>query len=71
MHINGNNGSLSPRPDEAAPSTHSSLVYETFRRLQIIRKSGSIIVDGRSLDISSVVAVTRCQSSLTFICSEH
>lgn len=37
----------------------------------MIRKRGNVILDGNSLDIASVVAVSRCQPSSMFICSEH
>ena len=39
--------------------TYSELVYETYEKLREIRSANHIIIDGETLDIPSVVAVSR------------
>lgn len=40
-------------------SAHSSLVHQICTSLQIIRRKGHVEVDGESLDVPTVVAVSR------------
>lgn len=47
-------------------STHSLLVYELFKKFQDITRNGNVNVNGESLDIPTVVAVSRYISRQPF-----
>ncbi|KAL8778976.1 MAG: hypothetical protein Q9213_007161 [Squamulea squamosa] len=57
---NDMNGSIDRSQQNDKPaSSHLSLVYHLFRRLQGIIHDGSVKINGEDLDISTVVAVSR------------
>ena len=65
-HINEINGATSPndstdhsKHSNPLASTHSLLVYDLFKKFQYITRVGSVKVNGESLDIPAVVAVSR------------
>ena len=58
-HVDAANGNID-RPEHSDPltSTHSSLAYDLFTRLQDITRNGNVRVNGENLDIPTVVAVS-------------
>ena len=64
--INADNfDSIISRHSEPLSSTHSLLVYKTFEKLQRILRNGKVKIDGESLDIPTVVAVSKYRTSVS------
>lgn len=42
-------------------SEHWTLVRDLWRKLELLRKDGKVVIDGGSLDLASIVAVSRCK----------
>ncbi len=45
-------------------SEHWTLVQDTWKKLERLRKNGKVVIDGGSLDLASIVAVSRCEPDL-------
>ena len=60
-------GDYPPHHSEPIDSTHSLLVHKTFERLQSIKRNGYVKINGKSLDIPSIVAVSRCAVHLLLV----
>lgn len=58
VHLVNGNIDHSKHSDPLA-STHSLLVYDLFKKLQDITRDGNVKVNGESLDIPTVVAVSK------------
>lgn len=48
----------------SADSEHWTLVQDTWKKLERLRKDGKVVIDGGSLDLASIVAVSRCEQEL-------
>ena len=54
---------------ESSKSTvmeHWNLVAESWRKIEQLRTNGKVVIDGTSLDVPSIVAVARYDSSLVY-----
>jgi hypothetical protein len=54
-------------PSKSSGSGHSehwTLVQDTWKKLERLRKNGKVVIDGGSLDLASIVAVSRCEPDL-------
>ncbi len=45
-------------------SEHWTLVQDSWKKLDRLRKDGKVVIDGGSLDIASIVAISRCELDL-------
>jgi len=54
----------SSESSESGDSEHWTLVKDLWKKLELLRKNGKVVIDGGSLDLASIIAVSRCEPDL-------